>query len=119
MVEQTKTSIYRNKENDEFLDQLMIRVKDWLKLADEPNCSFNEMPPVVREAVDIPVPAKGQGLEGVLKSIDEYLAHSVRTHHPGFMNPFWGGFDRAAFAGELMSLLTQRKSFGSLFTDMF
>lgn len=85
----------------------MIRVKDWLKLADEPNCSFNEMPPVVREAVDIPVPAKGQGLEGVLKSIDEYLAHSVRTHHPGFMNPFWGGFDRAAFAGELMSLLTQ------------
>ena len=43
----------------------------------------------------------------MLKSIDEYLAHSVRTHHPGFMNPFWGGFDRAAFAGELMSLLTQ------------
>jgi len=85
----------------------MVRVKNWLKLANEPNCSHNEMPPVVREAVDIPVPVKGLGLPGVLKSIDEYLAHSVRTHHPGFMNPFWGGFDRSAFAGEVISLLSQ------------
>jgi len=28
----------------------MVRIKDWLKLANEPNCSHpEEMPPVIRE----------------------------------------------------------------------
>jgi hypothetical protein len=44
----------------------MIRVKDWLKLADQPIVSHNELPDVVREAVKIPVPVKGEGLDGVL-----------------------------------------------------
>ena len=35
------------------------------------------------------------------------MAHSVRTHHPAFMNQFWGGFNPASFGGEVISTLCQ------------
>jgi len=56
--------------------------------------------------VDLKPPVKGQGFEGVLKGIDEFMAHSVRSHHPGFNNPIWGGWNPAAFAGELIAATT-------------
>ena len=61
----------------------------------------------MRKKVNFEIPVKGEGLSGVLTGIDQFLEHSVKTHHPNFMNPFWAGFAPAAFGGEMMSTLAQ------------
>merc|ERR1712087_392877 len=67
----------------------------------------NETVEQVQKAVDVTIPQKGQGFGGVLKGIDDFMEHSVRTHHPAFMNQFWGGHTPAAFGGEIISTLCQ------------
>ena len=59
----------------------------------------------LRKLVDLKIPKKGVGLKGVLSNIDEFMKHSVRTNHPAFLNQFWGGFNPAAFGGEVISTL--------------
>lgn len=77
-----------------------------MKRQNEELMTDNESPAEVRK-VDISIPKKGEGLKGVIKGIDTFMAHSVRTHHPAFMNQFWGGFNPAAFGGEVISTLCQ------------
>ena len=64
-------------------------------------------PDQIRKLVDLKISKKGVGLDGVLKSIDQFMDHSVRTHHPAFLNQFWGGWNPAAFGGEVISTLCQ------------
>ena len=35
------------------------------------------------------------------------MKHSVRTHHPSFLNVMWPGFNPAAFGGEVISTIAQ------------
>jgi len=94
-------------EVEDFLDQIMLRIKDWLDINSSDKVSPGESPSEVRRSVRLPPPLQGEGLQGVLQGVDEFLRHSVKTHHPHFMNPLWGGFSPAAFAGEVISALAQ------------
>jgi len=67
----------------------------------------NETPEQLKKKVNLEIPVKGEGLTGVLHGIDQFLDHSVKTHHPNFLTPFWAGFNPAAFGGEMMSTLAQ------------
>ena len=49
------------------------------------------------------VSEKGEGIEGVLGHISEYLRYSVRTSHPNFNNQLNGGFHFEAMLAELVS----------------
>ncbi|MDP6870290.1 MAG: pyridoxal-dependent decarboxylase [Candidatus Poseidoniaceae archaeon] len=60
----------------------------------------------MNKITDLALPLEGMGLDVVLSDIDSYLKRCVRTNHPGFMNPLWGGFNVAAFAGEIIANLT-------------
>ena len=94
-------------DNDAFLDELLVRIRDWLELRETEPVTHCESPSQIRQSVRLPPPLEGEGLNGVLHGIDQFLEHSVKTHHPNFMNPLWGGFSVASFAGEVISALAQ------------
>jgi glutamate/tyrosine decarboxylase-like PLP-dependent enzyme len=90
-----------------FLNSVFARVKSWLKEADGSEVHLDQTPSDIRRQVRLSLPLEGEGLEGALEGIDDFLRHSVRTHHPNFMNPLWGGFSASAFAGEVISAVAQ------------
>ena len=40
--------------------------------------------------LDLHLPLEGHGLDAVLDDLDTFIANSVRTNRPEFMNPLWG-----------------------------
>ena len=61
--------------------------------------------------VDTNIPLEGLGLQNALTDIEQFLKHSVNTNHPGFMNPLWGGFNLAAFAGDVIATLANNSMY--------
>ena len=64
----------------------MGKCKKWLETAKEENVTHNTPPEELRAAVDLSIPKQGAGLQGALDGIDTFLEHSVRTHHPAYIN---------------------------------
>lgn len=90
-----------------FLDAVFERTKKWLDVSIEEDIHPSENPSDIYQQVRLRLPLEGEGLEGALNGVDEFLKHSVKTHHPKFMNPLWGGFSPSAFAGEIISVAAQ------------
>ena len=65
----------------------------------------------LRKITDLSLPLEGLGLENALDDIDQFLKYSVKTNHPGFMNPLWGGMNISAFAGEVIATLTNNSMY--------
>ncbi|MDP6378988.1 MAG: aminotransferase class V-fold PLP-dependent enzyme [Candidatus Thalassarchaeaceae archaeon] len=63
-------------------------------------------PEELKRRLDLAVRREGIDIEEMLSDIDTYLAESVNTSHPHFMNPLWGGTNIASFAGEIITALT-------------
>ncbi|MDC3298420.1 PLP-dependent decarboxylase, partial [Candidatus Poseidoniaceae archaeon] len=65
----------------------------------------------LRKTADLNLPLEGLGLDTVISDIDQYLRYSVRTDHPGFMNPLWGGINISALAGEILASVTNNSMY--------
>ena len=89
---------------DDFLDELLARIRSHLEGADSVVEYVNSSS--LGKTCDLSIPLEGMGTEMVMSDIDAYLRHCVRTDHPGFMNPLWGGLNLAAFAGEIIASMT-------------
>lgn len=84
-------------EVDDFLDEVLLRIRSHFE-GEEKIVDFVPQGSL-RKTVDLSLPIEGRGIDSVMADIDEFLRYSVRTNHPGFMNPLWGGMNIAAFAG--------------------
>ena len=94
-------------EAEQFLDDVLARVKDFLAASQtESSIRFAEPPQSLGKTTDLMLPLEGRGLEAALDDIESVLRHSVRTTAPGFMNPLWGGLSIASIAGELVTAAT-------------
>lgn len=60
----------------------------------------------LRDKIDLTISNNGANVETLLEDIDSYLNYSVRTSHPHFMNPFWGGTSVPSLVGEFITTLT-------------
>ena len=60
---------------------------------------------------DLALPLEGMGYQTILDDISHFLKYSVRTDHPGFMNPLWGGMNLTAFLGEIIASLTNNSMY--------
>ena len=89
---------------DTFLDEVLSRVKDYL--AEDGELAKSRDSKSLARTNDLKLPLEGSDLSSVLNDIDNYLANCVKTNHPNFMNPLWGGLNIAAFAGEIITTLT-------------
>ena len=65
----------------------------------------------MRRTLDVQLPLQGHGLDAVLDDLDTFIANSVKTHRPEFMNPLWGGLSLPAFAGEVVASLTNNSMY--------
>ncbi len=63
-------------------------------------------PKELKQALSLTLSPEGDGMEGVMQDLRNYLKFAVRTGHPGYVNQLFGGFNFPAFAGELITALT-------------
>ena len=95
-----------------FIDEIAHRLVDYIESNDNesrvnPSMSLTSM----RRTLDINLPLEGQGLDAVLDDLDTYIANSVKTNRPEFMNPLWGGMSLPSFAGEVVAALTNNSMY--------
>ena len=96
-------------EVDDFLDEVLLRIRSHFE-GEEKVVDFVPQGSL-RKTVDLSLPLEGRGIDSVMADIDEFLRYSVRTNHPGFMNPLWGGMNIAAFAGEVIATLSNNSMY--------
>ena len=93
----------------DFLDEVMKIIGDYLA---NPKKVVEHLPAdSLGKIVDTNLPLEGLGLQNALTDIEQFLKHSVNTNHPGFMNPLWGGFNLAAFAGDVIAILANNSMY--------
>lgn len=90
---------------ERILDALVQHIRAWLAETGSEFTTPSPTPEEIRRRSRLTPPLEGEGIEGVLEGMDDFLKHSVKTHHPRFMNTLWGGFNASAFAGEVLTAL--------------
>lgn len=99
-------------ESNEFLDEVAKRIVNYISSRDEPG---RVNPPAslatMRRTLDLQLPLEGHGLNDVLDDLDTFIANSVKTHRPEFMNPLWGGLSLPALAGEMIASMTNNSMY--------
>ncbi len=56
--------------------------------------------------LNVSVEDEGVDTESLLNSINTYLSECVKTQHPHFLQPLWGGLSEAGLAGEITTVLS-------------
>ena len=97
-----------NNSDERLLQGVLARI--WRYLQDNNNSSITiNKAKNYRELqmkLDLAVREDSVDVEEMLQDIDIYLSESVRTSHPHFMNPLWGGTNLPSFTGEIITALT-------------
>ncbi len=93
---------------ERFLQGVFGRVWRYLESNSNPDVPVRvpSTPDELRRKIDLAVGREGVDVERLLQDVDDYLLYSVRTSHTNFLNPLWGGTNIPAFAGEVLTSLT-------------
>ena len=95
-----------------FIDEVAHRLLAYIASKDdEARVNPAASPSTMRRTLDFQLPLEGHGLDAVLDDLDTFIANSVRTNRPEFMNPLWGGLSLPAFAGEVVAALTNNSMY--------
>jgi len=79
---------YRNRMNRE------LPVRTW------------RTPAELAEILKVSIDDSGVDTDELISTIDTYLSECVRTQHPHFLQPLWGGLSEAGLAGEIATVLS-------------
>ena len=104
-----KMGIIIDNDANEFLDEVVSRIRSYLDGTDNVTNFIPQSS--LRKITDLSLPLEGLGLSNTIRDIDQFLKYSVKTNLPGFMNPLWGGFNIAAFAGEIIATLANNSMY--------
>ncbi len=63
-------------------------------------------PSELKRILDLERPEKTGDWQEILHWIETYLAYSVKTDHPAFVNRMWGGANLPSIVGEIIAALT-------------
>ncbi len=63
-------------------------------------------PAELAEILKVSVDDSGMDADELISTIDTYLSECVRTQHPHFFQPLWGGLSEAGLAGEIATVLS-------------
>ena len=99
-------------DTEAFIDEVAHRLVSYIESKSAPDrvnptSSLSSM----RKTLDIHLPLEGHGLDAVLDDLDTFIANSVKTHRPEFMNPLWGGLSLPSFAGEVVAAMTNNSMY--------
>ena len=106
-------SLVRHMQLEGFIDEIAKRAVNYIESSEDKSVStidyvsYNSR----QKTTDLKLPLEGRGVDRVLDDIDEFLKQCVRTNSGSFMNPLWGGLNVTAFAGEVISALTNQSMY--------
>ncbi|MBM9537043.1 pyridoxal phosphate-dependent decarboxylase family protein [Desulfobulbus alkaliphilus] len=63
-------------------------------------------PEVLRRELHFEDSAGNQDWEEIFSWVEQYLAHAVKTSHPGFVNRMWAGANLPSVIGEIITAIT-------------
>jgi glutamate/tyrosine decarboxylase-like PLP-dependent enzyme len=63
-------------------------------------------PDVLRQELHFDGNAGNQDWEEIFSWVEQYLAHAVKTSHPGFVNRMWAGANLPSVIGEIITAIT-------------
>ena len=99
-------------DTEAFIDEVAHRLVSYIESKSAPDRVNPTMSlSTMRKTLDIHLPLEGQGLDAVLDDLDTFIANSVKTHRPEFMNPLWGGLSLPSFAGEVVAAMTNNSMY--------
>jgi glutamate/tyrosine decarboxylase-like PLP-dependent enzyme len=104
-VDSSPTHSWPPEEEERLLHLVFERVADYFhnRLNRESPVSPALAMEELEAVVDLDLTPNGSNVNEVLKGIDQFLQYSVRTSHPHFMQPLWGGISATGLAGDLLA----------------
>ena len=106
-------SLVRTMELEVFIDEIARRAISYIESGSDN--SINAIDYIShnsrRKTTDLKLPLEGRGSDRILDDVDEFLKQCVRTNSGSFMNPLWGGLNITAFAGEIITALTNQSMY--------
>jgi glutamate/tyrosine decarboxylase-like PLP-dependent enzyme len=90
---------------EKFLNDVFLTLSSYLKTASTSEKVIKRVPAEKLKNALPQLTAKGISHSELLTELTYILEHSVRTVHPLFLNQLFGGFDAAAWVGEVVSTL--------------
>ena len=90
---------------EEFLNDVFLTLKDYIQQSGESKNVIKISHPEKLKQLIPSIADEGVGGKELLQELQTILDLSVQTIHPLFLNQLFGGFDEAAWAGEVASTL--------------
>lgn len=90
---------------EQFLNDVFLTLKEYIQQSAKTEAVVKVSRPEKLKQIIPPLSQKGVELNSIVAELKTILDHSVSTIHPLFLNQLFGGFDEAAWAGEVASTL--------------
>ena len=90
---------------DQFLNDVFLTLKEYIHESANSDSVIKTSHPERLKQIIPDITSEGVSSEELVSELKTILKHSVKTIHPMFVNQLFGGFDEAAWAGEVASTL--------------
>jgi glutamate/tyrosine decarboxylase-like PLP-dependent enzyme len=90
---------------EQFLNDVFLTLKEYIQQSAKSEAVVKVSRPEKLKSIIPQVSQKGVEPSVIVEELKTILDHSVSTIHPLFLNQLFGGFDEAAWAGEVASTL--------------
>jgi glutamate/tyrosine decarboxylase-like PLP-dependent enzyme len=90
---------------EDFLNDVFLTLKKYILESDDSNNVVKVSRPEKLKQLIPPIDSEGVPYEKIHEELKSILDHSIKTIHPLFLNQLFGGFDEAAWIGEVASTL--------------
>lgn len=94
-----------SQSKDQFLNDVFLTLTEYVQQSAESESVIKVSGPEKLKQLIPEVSSEGVSFDQLVKELKTIFDHSVRTIHPLFLNQLFGGFDEAAWAGEIASTL--------------
>jgi len=95
--------MFQNK--NDFLNDVFLTLSDYIQQSAKTNSVIKVSSPEKLKELISPLSQSGCDHQTLLNDLKVILDHSVNTTHPLFLNQLFGGFNEAAWVGEIVSAL--------------
>lgn len=90
---------------EQFLNDVFLTLQEYIQQSAKTEAVVKVSRPEKLKQIIPPLSQKGVEPKAIIEELKSILDHSVSTIHPLFLNQLFGGFDEAAWAGEVASTL--------------
>lgn len=94
-----------SQSKEQFLNDVFLTLNHYINQSETNEALVEVKDPETLKNILPPIETNGVSDQEIVQELKSILDHSVQTIHPLFLNQLFGGFDAAAWAGEVASSL--------------